>query len=150
LLGTSARIGALIGGADSQQQIDIYELGKNIGIAFQIQDDFLDAFGVAAKTGKQIGLDILENKKTALLLKAFELADPVRKAHLKNAMTITGEDRIEAVISIYKALSIDQWAGNAIRHHTAIAFESLDKIAVPVYKREKLYELANSLLVRES
>lgn len=150
LLGTSARIGALIGGADAQQQNDIYEFGENIGIAFQIQDDFLDAFGHVSKTGKQIGLDILENKKTALLLKAFELADPIQKTYLKEAMTRVGEDKIEAVIGLYKTLNVDQWASDAIYRYTEIAFKSLDRIDIPVYKKEKLSELANSLLVRES
>jgi geranylgeranyl diphosphate synthase type II len=150
LLGTSVRIGALIGGADRQQQNDIYQFGENIGIAFQIQDDFLDAFGHLSKTGKQVGLDILENKKTALLLKAFEMAGPLQKIQLKEAMTRKGEEKIEAVIALYKTLNIDQWASKAIFHYTEIAFESLDRIDIPVYKKEKVSELANSLLVRQS
>ncbi|MGY0036016.1 hypothetical protein [Pedobacter sp. NJ-S-72] len=65
-------------------------------------------------------------------------------------MARTGEDRIEAVIGLYKDLNIDQWASSAIFDYTEIAFKSLDRIDIPVYKKEKLSELANSLLVRQS
>ncbi|WP_257667933.1 polyprenyl synthetase family protein [Parapedobacter tibetensis] len=150
LLGTAAQIGAIIGSANAQQQLYMYEFGKNMGIAFQIQDDFLDAFGDTAKMGKQVGSDILENKKTALLLKAFEGANLQQKKQLKDAMKKPGESRIHAVIDLYKELQVDQWANEAIMHYTDIAFSSLDKIDVPAYKKEKLTELANFLLVRQS
>ncbi|WP_342329033.1 polyprenyl synthetase family protein [Pedobacter sp. FW305-3-2-15-E-R2A2] len=150
LLGTAAQIGAIIGSANTQQQNDIYDFGENIGIAFQIQDDFLDAFGDVSITGKQVGSDILENKKTAVLLKAFELADPFQKKELKAAMQLRGEDRIHTVIDLYKKLKVNEWASTAILHYTEIAFKSLDLIDIPVYKKEKLSELANSLLVRQS
>lgn len=150
LLGAAARLGAMIGSANEPQQKYMYEFGKNIGIAFQIQDDLLDAFGNTAKTGKQVGSDILEHKKTVLLLKAFELANPLQKMQLKEAMRKTGESRIHAVIALYKTLQVDQWANKAIAHFTEIAFRSLDMIDVPVYKKEKLAELAHSLLVRQS
>lgn len=150
LLGTAAQIGAIIGSASPQQQNNIYDFGENIGIAFQIQDDFLDAFGDVSITGKQVGSDILENKKTALLLKAFELADPLQKMELKAAMLLIGEERIYTVIELYKNLKVDEWASTAILHYTEIAFKSLDLIDIPVYKKEKLAELANSLLVRQS
>jgi len=150
LLGAAAKIGAIIGSASDEQQEDIYEFGKNIGIAFQIQDDFLDAFGNTFKMGKQAGSDILKNKKTALLLKAFELANPSQKNQLKEAMNTVGEIRVQTVIAIYKELKVDLWAGWAINHYTEIAFNSLDRIEIPIYKKEKLTALANSLLVRQS
>lgn len=150
LLGAAAKIGAIIGLASDKQQEDIYEFGKNIGIAFQIQDDFLDAFGNTLKMGKRVGSDILENKKTALLLKAFELANSSQKNQLKEAMNTEGESRVQTVIAIYKELKVDLWAGWAIHHYTEIAFSSLDRIEIPIYKKEKLTELANSLLVRQS
>jgi len=150
LLGAAAKIGAIIGSANAEQQEDVYAFGKNIGIAFQIQDDFLDAFGDTFKMGKQAGSDILENKKTALLIKAFELADSSQKMQLKEAMCKVGEDRIHTVIGLYKELKVDLWAGRAIHYYTEIAFNSLDRIEIPIYKKEKLTELANSLLVRQS
>ncbi|AOM78892.1 polyprenyl synthetase family protein [Pedobacter steynii] len=150
LLGAAAKIGAIIGSASAKQQEDIYEFGKNIGIAFQIQDDFLDAFGNTLKMGKQAGSDILENKKTALLLKAFELANSSQKNQLKEAMNTAGESKVQAVIAVYKELKVDLWADWAIHHYTEIAFNSLDRIEIPIHKKEKLTELANSLLVRQS
>jgi geranylgeranyl diphosphate synthase type II len=150
LLGAAAQIGAVIGFANNTQQLQMYEFGKNIGIAFQIQDDFLDVFGNTAQMGKQIGGDILENKKTALLIKAFELADPQQKMQLKKAMKETGEQKVSTVLALYKDLKIDQWASDLIALYTEIGFSSLDSIDVPVYKKEKLAGLANSLLVRQS
>ncbi|HWV70772.1 MAG TPA: polyprenyl synthetase family protein [Pseudosphingobacterium sp.] len=150
LLGVAAQIGAIIGSANEQQQHYMYEFGKNMGIAFQIQDDFLDAFGETSKMGKQVGSDILENKKTALLLKAFEEAKPQQKIQLKRAMKKPGQSRINAVIGLYRELQVDQWASEAIIRYTEIAFDSLDKIDVPTYRKEKLTELANFLLVRQS
>ncbi|MGK9120055.1 polyprenyl synthetase family protein [Olivibacter jilunii] len=150
LLGCAAQCGAIMGGANEQQQISLYEFGKNIGIAFQIQDDYLDTFGLTARTGKQVGGDILENKKTALLVKAFEVADFKQKIMLKEAFLQTGQDKVQAVINSYKALEVDQWATKAIESYTAIAFGNLEEIDVPVFKKEKLMELANSLLVRQS
>ena len=150
LLGAAAQIGAVIGSASAEQQEAIYQFGKNIGIAFQIQDDFLDAFGDTCKMGKQAGSDILENKKTAILIKAFELANSSQKMQLKEAMRKVGKDRIHTVIGLYKELKVDLWASGAINHYTEIAFNSLDRIEIPVYKKEKLTALANSLLVRQS
>ncbi|MFA6060263.1 MAG: polyprenyl synthetase family protein [Taibaiella sp.] len=150
LLGAAAQIGAIIGSASTRQQLQMYEFGKNIGIAFQIQDDFLDAFGNTAQMGKQVGGDILENKKTALLIKAFELADAQQKIQLKNAMKETGAHKVATVLDLYKDLKIDQWASDLIALYTEIGFSSLDSIDVAVHKKEKLAGLANSLLVRQS
>jgi geranylgeranyl diphosphate synthase, type II len=150
LLGAAAQIGAIIGFADTRQQLQMYEFGKNIGIAFQIQDDLLDAFGNTAQMGKQVGGDILENKKTALLIKAFELADPQQKIRLKKAMKETGADKIATVLALYKDMRIDQWANDLITLYTEIGFNSLDGIDVPIHQKEKLTGLANSLLVRQS
>lgn len=150
LLGAAAQIGAIIGFATTRQQLQMYEFGKNIGIAFQIQDDFLDAFGNTAQMGKPVGGDILENKKTALLIKAFELANPEQKIRLKNAMKETGAQKVSTILDLYKDLKIDQWASDLITLYTEIGFSSLDSIDVPVHKKEKLAGLANSLLVRQS
>ncbi|MFC6100020.1 polyprenyl synthetase family protein [Olivibacter domesticus] len=150
LLGGAAQCGAMMGGADEGQQVGLYEFAKNIGIAFQIQDDYLDTFGASAHTGKQVGGDILENKKTALLVKAFEQATSEQLIRLKEAFQRKGEDKIRAVMDCYKILEVDLWAVEAIRSYTAIAFDKLEEIDVPVFKKEKLLELASSLLVRQS
>lgn len=123
---------------------------QNIGIAFQIQDDYLDAFGNTSQTGKQEESEILENKKTVLLLKAFEVADSKQKKELLKAMEQTGTSRIHAVIDLYVMLKVDVWASNRILHYTETALKNLDGIDIPVYKKVKIMELATSLLTRQS
>lgn len=150
LLGHAAQCGAVLGDAIESQQLALYEFGKNIGIAFQIQDDYLDVFGSTAVTGKLVGGDILENKKTALLTAAFEKANPQQRIALKNAFLYTGDEKIAAVVDCYKRLQIDLWAQEEIAAYTSIAFGQLEALDVPVFKKEKLLELANALLVRQS
>lgn len=150
LLGAAVQMGAIIGGADMVQQQHLHEFGKNTGIAFQIQDDLLDVFGDTARTGKQVGSDILDHKKTALLLKAFELGNATQKAALKTAMMLPDKERIQAVTQLYKELEVDRWAREAIAHYTSLAFRSLEQVAVPASRKETLVGLAHALLVRES
>lgn len=150
LLGAAAQMGAVIGAASDQEQMQMYAFGKNMGIAFQIQDDFLDAFGNTAQMGKQAGSDIVAGKKTALLLKAFERAAPQQKRQLKETLKYAGDAKIHAVVAWYKELGIDQWASEEIARYTETAFSNLDKINVPVHRKEKLAELASALLVRQS
>lgn len=150
LLAASIRIGAIIGGADLQQQAYIYDFGKNLGIAFQIQDDYLDAFGEPSETGKQPGGDILENKKTALLIKAWEMSTAVQKNALRNAMSQNGTERISAVLKLYKDCKVDEWAISTAAKYTAMAFSCLDMIDIPLKRKDNLLELTNQLLARRS
>ncbi|MET3880148.1 polyprenyl synthetase family protein [Chitinophaga sp. OAE865] len=150
LLAASIKIGAIIGGADLQQQAYLYDFGKNLGIAFQIQDDYLDAFGEPSVTGKQPGGDILENKKTALLIKAWERSTSVQKKELLNAMSKNKGERVAAVLEIYKGCKVDEWATGKISQYTATAFNCLDMVDVPFKRKENLLALTNKLLVRQS
>ncbi|MCW3465813.1 polyprenyl synthetase family protein [Chitinophaga nivalis] len=149
LLAASVRIGAIIGGATPQQQADSYDFGKNLGIAFQIQDDYLDAFGDPAQTGKQPGGDILENKKTALLIKTMELSNTSQQADLRAAMQQDGAEKIAAVLQLYKACGADKWAMQTIGEYTAAARNYLDQISVPPHRKSALTELSNQLLERK-
>jgi geranylgeranyl diphosphate synthase type II len=112
LLAASLQIGAIIAGANKNQQKQLYQFGINIGIAFQLKDDLLDAFGNSEDFGKQIGGDILENKKTFLYLKALDLSDESTKEKLKVFYKDNNKskEKIHKVIDIFKRLNI--------KHHT--------------------------------
>ena len=88
----------------------LYEFGRNLGIAFQVQDDYLDAFGDPEKFGKKSGGDILANKKTFLLIQALEVAPAKQKAELKKLLANNSSDKVEKVLEIFKDSGVDKWA----------------------------------------
>ncbi|MEC5144351.1 polyprenyl synthetase family protein [Chitinophaga sp. 212800010-3] len=149
LLAASLQMGAIIGGAGEGNQQHLYSFGKNIGIAFQIQDDYLDAFGDPEKFGKQQGGDILVNKKTFLLLKALELCSPAQRAELKMLMETSPADKVERVLELFRSCKVDEWAEKEKERFQQKAFESLDDIAVLSTRKTPLMELANYLLNRQ-
>lgn len=110
LIACSLKLGAILSQADQAEAEKIYEYGIHLGLAFQLQDDFLDAFGEASKFGKAIGGDIVTNKKTFLYLKAFELAredNLIRLTHLFTDQEISNTEKIDGIIGIYRKLNID-------------------------------------------
>lgn len=149
LLAASLQLGAIIGGAGEGNQQHIYAFGKNVGIAFQIQDDYLDAFGDPDKFGKQKGGDILVNKKTFLLLKALELCSPAARKELKTLLETSPEDKVDRVLDIFASCKVDKWAEKEKERFTQLAFGNLDEIAVLSNRKEGLKELANFLLERQ-
>lgn len=154
LLGGSLKIGALIGGADEKNAQLLYEFGKHIGIAFQLQDDILDVYAEAEKFGKQKGGDIIANKKTYLLLKAMEMAESNRylKEELHqwiHAPEFVPHEKVDAVTSVYNFLNIKELARNEMRKHYDTALTFLKNIPVAETKKQKLIALADSLMVRE-
>ncbi|MGC6470566.1 MAG: polyprenyl synthetase family protein [Flavobacteriales bacterium] len=111
LLGAALKMGAIIGGASKKDTEQLYEFGRNIGIAFQIKDDLLDVFGDTNKFGKQLGGDIIANKKTCLYLKAVSLSDGEKKMDLVNlysSETINPTEKVENVKHLYETLEIEQ------------------------------------------
>src|SRR5204862_3168971 len=110
LLAASLRMGAILGGAGERNQHLLYDFGKKLGIAFQVQDDYLDAFGDPGKFGKQLGGDILANKKTFLLIHTLENATASQKKELHELMTGTAPDKVESTIRIFKDCKVDEWA----------------------------------------
>ncbi|RFS19538.1 polyprenyl synthetase family protein [Chitinophaga silvatica] len=149
LLAASLQMGSIIGGAGDGNQQHLYAFGKNVGIAFQIQDDYLDAFGDPEKFGKQQGGDILVNKKTFLLLKAFELCNPAEKEQLKKLLTSSPDDKVNKVLDVFSSCKVDKWAEKEKERFTQLAFNNLDEIAVLSARKEPLKELANFLLERQ-
>src|SRR6201986_3919590 len=108
VLGGALKIGALIGGADTKNAGLLHTFGEQLGVAFQLQDDILDVYGNPEKFGKQVGGDIIANKKTYLLLKALELADETQSTELKKWLTTTSNDqkKVSAVTAIYDELQV--------------------------------------------
>lgn len=149
LLGTSLQAGALIGGAGLGNQQHLYEFGKNLGIAFQVQDDYLDAFGEPEKFGKKPGGDIMANKKTFLLIQALQSGTASQVADLHNLMQRNDEDKLQAVLDLYKACNIKDWAMELKQKYMALALDHLEEIAVLSVRKKPLEELAHYLLDRE-
>lgn len=152
LLGCSLQVGAIVGGANKSDVSKLYEFGKNIGIAFQLQDDTLDTFGDSATFGKQIGGDILQNKKTYLLLTAMKLANEsdLKELHawLKKK-DYKPEEKISAVTNIYKKYDILEKANQEKRKYTDIAFDYLNQLQLTESQKEPLVKIANRLLKRK-
>lgn len=151
LIGAALQMGAIVANADDQSTKLLYEYGVNLGIAFQLQDDYLDVFGDAEKFGKQVGGDILENKKTYLLLKALELANEDQKAKILSWLNKTeynSNEKIQGIVGIYNQLDIQRYIKEEMKRYTDQAFASLNEIPIEAKKKEPLQNLAESLLVR--
>ncbi|MEO6904709.1 MAG: polyprenyl synthetase family protein [Bacteroidia bacterium] len=154
LLGVSLKIGALVGNATEQDAYSLYEFGKNIGIAFQLQDDILDVYADAQKFGKQKGGDIIANKKTYLLLKAAEMAETngYMKEELMqwiNAPHFNSTEKVEAVTSIYNFFNVKQLAYTEMQKHYHQALSCIQNIAVVDKNKQALIDFAASLMIRE-
>lgn len=150
LLGCSLKMGAIIGGATEAESQDLYDFGLNLGIAFQIQDDILDVFADQAKFGKQVGGDILVNKKTFLLLRALKDANADQRKRLEALMNEADPTlKVEGVKALYNELSIKEKATIQMNHYHDLAIENLNHLAIDAEKKKPLYGLAEFLLGRE-
>ncbi|GAA4309127.1 polyprenyl synthetase family protein [Mucilaginibacter gynuensis] len=152
LLGGALKIGALIGGADQENAEKLYQFGVNLGVAFQLQDDILDVYGDPEKFGKQVGGDIISNKKTYLLLKALELADSDQKQQLLQWIAATGfntTEKVAAVTALYNSIQVRQHAETAMNTYAEIAFKALDAITLPEDRKQYLHNFADGLMVRD-
>jgi len=149
LLAASLQMGAILGGASEGNCRHLYEFGRNLGIAFQVQDDYLDAFGDPAKFGKDVGGDIRQNKKTFLLLHALEVADEQQKASLLQLMQNNPADKVEKVLDIFRACNVDAWAKQLKTQYLDKAMEHLEAVAVVKARKKPLIELAAFLIQRD-
>jgi geranylgeranyl diphosphate synthase type II len=149
LLAASLQLGSIVGGASEGNQQHIYEFGRNLGIAFQIQDDYLDAFGDPEKFGKQVGGDIQSNKKTFLMIHALETAQGELRTALIKAMEENPTDKVEIVLNIFKACGIDSWASALKEQYLQTALTHLEEIAVSKSRKVPLQELAHYLISRD-
>jgi geranylgeranyl diphosphate synthase type II len=149
LLACSLQIGSIIGGAGDGNQQHLYEFGKNLGLAFQVQDDYLDAFGDPSKFGKQVGGDILANKKTFLLIKAMEAATDSQMREIKESMQTNNPGKVSKMLSIFKACGVDEWARELKEKYITNAFQHLEDVAVLSARKKPLQDLAAFLVQRE-
>ncbi len=152
VLGGALKIGAIIGGASAEDANLLHTFGEQLGIAFQLQDDILDVYGNPEKFGKQVGGDILSNKKTFLLIKALELADRGQTSELKNWLSDTNfdaQEKIAVVTSIYDQLQVRQYAEKAMQTYADKAFAALDAINLPDDHKQYLRDFADGLMIRE-
>lgn len=152
VLGGALKIGALIGNA-SQKDADLLSaFGINLGIAFQLQDDILDVYGDPDKFGKQVGGDIISNKKTYLLIKALEMVEGTEAAELQQWISITKFDntaKVAAVTEIYNSVNIRRFAEDEMQAYAEKAFIALEQISLPEESKQYLRDFADGLLVRE-
>ena len=147
LLATALQIGAIIAGADEGQQRAVYEYGINLGLAFQIQDDLLDCFGDAATFGKPIGGDIVEGKKTFMLLTAYKEGGDAFETQFTALRTAANQDKIRAVKELYERLRVRSCAEEEIVRLTNRALAQLAGVPQNM-ETERLRQLAQQLMNR--
>ncbi|MBE7169643.1 MAG: polyprenyl synthetase family protein [Williamsia sp.] len=149
LMAASLQMGALLAGAGEQDQQHLYAFGKNLGISFQIQDDYLDAFGNPEKFGKQIGGDILADKKTFLMVKALETVHQQQLRELKMIPGANSSEKIAQWLATYKACGVDQWAMELKEQYKNNALVCLEQISIDPARKKPLLELADFLIQRD-
>jgi len=149
LLAASLQMGAILGGAGDRNQHLLYEFGRKLGIAFQVRDDYLDAFGDPEKFGKQVGGDIIENKKTFLLIHAQEKGSDSQKKELEMLLQSNAADKVERTLQIFRDCKADQWAVELKNRYYREALEHLEDIAVLSVRKRSLEELARFLIERD-
>jgi geranylgeranyl diphosphate synthase type II len=147
-LAASLQMGAMVAGADESDQTHLYAFGKNLGLAFQVQDDWLDAFGDPEKFGKQTGGDIILNKKTFLLVQALETANAQQKGNILQVLDYSGPDKVKKMLVLFNACGVDRAAQIAQQKYMEQAATHLDSIRVPSERKIPLRELAAYLLQR--
>lgn len=151
LVAAAMKMGAIVAETSAENGDLIYDFGLNLGLAFQLQDDYLDAFGNPATFGKQIGGDIIENKKTYLYLKAIEFASAEEKAKLLQLFSVSLEEnatKIEEVKTIFNATGATKATQQAIQDYTLMAFATLDKMNISSDKKSVLRSFGENLMSR--
>ena len=153
LLAASLKIGALMAGAPAEDEQNLYDLGINLGLAFQLKDDLLDVYGDPKVFGKNIGGDILCNKKTYMLIRAFERAEGEQLHRLNTWVDATSYDpqeKIQAVTALYDALDIKSLCEQKIAHYSRQAALCLERVDVSAERKEELKKLMDQLMYRQS
>lgn len=151
LIGAAMAMGAIVAEASEDEKNHIYLFGKNLGIAFQLQDDYLDAFGNSQKFGKQPGGDIIENKKTFLCLNSLENATPEDATILRHLFSIQPQnpaDKIETVKKIYESSHSVIKIKEEIKRYTSTAIACLDSLNLNTENKKQLTDFANYLIDR--
>jgi geranylgeranyl diphosphate synthase type II len=150
LLAASLKMGSVLGGAGERNQDLLYEFGRKLGLAFQVQDDYLDAFGDPDKFGKKTGGDINTNKKTFLLIHAFTVADGDQKRRLMELLSSDSDEKVDDVLEIFRECKVDEWARELKQRYTEEAFKHLEDVAVLSKRKDPLKQMAEYLTQREN
>ena len=148
LLGGAMKLGAIVGGANSVDADLLYSFGENLGIAFQLQDDILDVYGNPEKFGKQVGGDIISNKKTFLHLKTIELAQSNEIESL-TSVTTNQDLKVNEVTNLYNKYKIKELATEEMDTYLAKANKSLDELLIPEEKKTQFRELVQQIMDRD-
>lgn len=152
LLAAGLKIGALLGDASEEDADELYDFGVQLGIAFQLKDDFLDVYGDPEVFGKNIGRDILSNKKTYMLIKTLELADDKQNKELGHWLEATSykpEEKINAVTAIYNQLGIKDICAKKSQEYYERAIGILGTVSVETNRKQELEKMAQVLMCRE-
>ncbi len=153
LLACALKMGAILADASDEDAQNLYKCGEQIGLAFQLQDDLLDVYGNEKVFGKAIGGDITSNKKTYMLINAFNRANDEQRAELSrwvDAKTFDRKEKIAAVTAIYDAIGIRQLCEEKINYYFAEAHKYLDKVSVTDKRKNELRRYMNEMMKRES
>jgi geranylgeranyl diphosphate synthase type II len=153
LLAASLQLGSIIGNADPQDQESLYRFGLNLGLAFQLQDDYLDTYGDETVFGKRIGNDILANKKTFLLVKALEFSTGQLREELDfwlRADKFDEKEKIKAVTSVYDQLSLAEMTKKKITYFHQQSLKNLKNVKVSDDRKKALSDLAEQLIIRNN
>lgn len=152
LLACALKIGAILADAPQNDADALYSFGEKVGLAFQLQDDWLDVYGDPQVFGKNTGGDIVSNKKTYMLIQAFNHADNKTREELLrwvNAKEFNRQEKVNAVTAIYNKLGIDKMALSRINYYFDQALTYLDKVSVPQNKKSELKSYTYKLMERE-
>ena len=151
LLACALKIGAILGGASASDAENLYKFGEQIGLAFQLQDDFLDVYGDPKVFGKAIGGDILCNKKTFMLINAFNKADEAQRKELEkwvNAVNPDPQQKIAAVTTLYNNIGVDRLAEERIRYYFDESRKYLAAVQVPEESKQELKAYTDKMMKR--
>ena len=152
LLACALKIGAILADASAEDADNLYKFGEQIGLAFQLQDDYLDVYGDSKVFGKEIGGDITSNKKTYMLINAFNKANDAQRKELTRWVSARDFDRnekVDAVTRLYNEIGIDQLAQDKIAYYFAQSKKLLDAVNVPEEKKEELRKYAQKMMKRQ-
>lgn len=152
LLACALKIGAILADASAEDADNLYKFGEQMGLAFQLQDDYLDVYGDSKVFGKEIGGDITSNKKTYMLINAFNKANDAQREELTRWVSARDFDRnekVDAVTRLYNEIGIDQLAQDKIAYYFAQSKKFLDAVNVPEEKKEELRKYAQKMMKRQ-
>ena len=152
LLACALKIGAILADASAEDADNLYKFGEQIGLAFQLQDDFLDVYGDSKVFGKAIGGDITSNKKTFMLINAFNHANDAQRAELQkwvDAKDFDRKEKVAAVTRLYNEIGIDKMAQDKIAYYFEQSKKYLDAVNVPAERKEELAKYAQKMMKRQ-